>query len=475
MTNLINSNIILNIFNLKEKCLRFDDTFKLKSGKLSPYYVNLRELVNYPETLSQISELIYKKITLTKNDKYYLCGLPYAGIPYANFISHKHKKPQIVLRKEYKKHGLKNLIDGKQSDINNKVKLVLIDDILSSGKSVRESIDILKEYNYEISEVILIVDREEGGYDDLIRRGIKVISLFKITDILDILLTNNLIEEHQKTKCLTYIKKQNDLDTLIRKDDLKLEEKIELNNSPIFKKIINIMLEKKSNLAVALDLTDKEKILSSIDKIGKYVVIIKLHCDIINDFDVEFVGKMLEKSNTYKFLIFEDRKFSEIGNIFHKQYTGGVHKIRNWANIINFHLISGPKMLDLYRNTLNPNKMQGGLLVAEMSTEDCLIDINYTEKNKQFADQYKECIFGFISQRKIHTNNFIYMTPGIGIDKSKDNCNQRYTNPHTAIFENKTDIIIVGRNITDAEDIVEETIRYKSIGWNSYLLRVKKL
>ena len=67
------------------------------------------------------------------------------------------------------------------------------------------------------------------------------------------------------------------------------------------------------------------------------------------------------------------------------------------------------------------------------------------------------------------------MTPGIGIDKSKDNCNQRYTNPHTAIFENKTDIIIIGRNITEAEDIIEETIRYKSIGWNSYLLRVKKL
>ena len=110
-----------------------------------------------------------------------------------------------------------------------------------------------------------------------------------------------------------------------------------------------------------------------------------------------------------------------------------------------------------------------------MSTQDCLIDINYTEKNIEFANKYQDCIFGFICQRKIHTNNFIYMTPGIGIDKKKDNCNQSYTNPHQAVFENKTDIIIVGRSITQAEDIVEETIRYKSIGWNSYLLRVKNL
>ena len=471
----MNSNLILNIFNLQEKCLRFDDTFKLKSGKLSPYYINLRELVNYPEILEQIAELLYKKISLSKDDNYLLCGLPYAGIPYANFISNKHKIPQIILRKESKKHGLNNLIDGKKSTVANKNKLVLVDDILSSGKSVKESVDILKEYNYEIAEVLVIVDREEGGYDELVRQGLKVRCLFKITDILNILLSKNLLGENQMNKCLNYIKKEKDLDILKNQENIKLEDKLKLNDSLIYQKIINLMLTKKSNLAIALDYTNKDKILSSLDKIGKYAVIIKLHCDIIDDFDLDFVEKMLEKSNTYKFLIFEDRKFSEIGNIFHKQYTGGIYKIRNWTNIINFHLISGPKMLDMYKNTLNPNKARGGLLVAEMSTEDCLIDINYTEKNKQFADKYKECIFGFISQRKIHTNNFIYMTPGIGIGKKKDSCNQTYTNPHQAIFENKTDIIIVGRNITQAEDIVEETIRYKSIGWNSYLLRVKNL
>ena len=280
----MNSNLILNIFNLQEKCLRFDDTFKLKSGKLSPYYINLRELVNYPEILGQIAELLYKKISLTKDDNYLLCGLPYAGIPYANFISNKHKIPQIILRKESKKHGLNNLIDGKKSTNANKIKLVLVDDILSSGKSIKESVAILKEYNYEITEVVVIVDREEGGYDELVRLGIKVRCLFKITDILNIILSNNLIGDYQMNKCLNYIKKEKDLDILKNQEDIKLEDKLKLNNSPIYQKIINLMLSKKSNLAISLDYTNKDKILSSIDKIGKYVVIIKLHCDIIDDF-----------------------------------------------------------------------------------------------------------------------------------------------------------------------------------------------
>ena len=177
-------------------------------------------------------------------------------------------------------------------------------------------IAILKEHNYEIAQVLVIVDREEGGYDELVRQGIKVRCLFKITDILNILLTNNLLGENQMNKCLNYIKKEKDLDILKNQENIKLEDKLKLNNNPIYQKIINLMLAKKSNLAISLDYTNKERILSSIDKIGKYVVIIKLHCDIIDDFDNEFVVNLLESSRKHNFLIFEDRKFSEIGNIF---------------------------------------------------------------------------------------------------------------------------------------------------------------
>ena len=57
-------------------------------------------------------------------------------------------------------------------------------------------------------------------------------------------------------------------------------------------------------------------------------------------------------------------------------------------------------MLDLYQESLNKNDIKGGLLVAEMSTQDCLIDINYTEKNIEFANKYQDCIFVLYAKEK---------------------------------------------------------------------------
>ena len=142
---------------------------------------------------------------------------------------------------------------------------------------------------------------------------------------------------------------------LLNRDIIKLEERKELGNNSIFKRIIDIMLEKKSNLCVALDFNKVEEIIEMIEK-GKHVVVFKLHIDLIDDFSEEFIKKLITLKKQYNFVVFEDRKFSDIGNIFKYQFTGGIYKIKNWADIITVHLISGSNMLEVFKNSRNNNQ-----------------------------------------------------------------------------------------------------------------------
>lgn len=176
-------------------CVKHGD-FTLKSGKKSPYYIDLRPLISDPAKIRIISNQIYNFIDTPKDVK--ICGLPYAGIPYACAISILYYIPLIMLRKEQKKHGTKKMIEGvfKEGD-----EIVIIDDILTTGSSVMESLSYFNEFKqsplpgdcskkvdesqpfFKIQKVIVILDREEGGREALEKLGLKVESLFKLSDL----------------------------------------------------------------------------------------------------------------------------------------------------------------------------------------------------------------------------------------------------------------------------------------------------
>ena len=166
---------------IESKCF-MEGNFTLKSGKTSNFYLNLRNLISQPQVLKKIAELIHQNLPDTQD--YLICGLPYAGIPYAHTVSILYDIPGIILRKERKKHGLGNMIDG-ISDSGLK-KVVVIDDIMTTGSSIKESIPILKEHGLEIERVICLIDRSEMDIQELEVDGntYPIYSLFKLEELI---------------------------------------------------------------------------------------------------------------------------------------------------------------------------------------------------------------------------------------------------------------------------------------------------
>ena len=229
------------------------------------------------------------------------------------------------------------------------------------------------------------------------------------------------------------------------------------------------METKKTNLSLSADVTESEKLLELAHKIGPEICVLKTHIDILNDFTPSVTKKLMQLAAQHQFLIFEDRKFADIGNTVKHQYENGIYKIADWADIINAHILPGPGIIQGLAS-VGIKKERGLLLLAEMSSAGNLLTPDYAMKALDMAKQNADFVIGFISQHKLSDDaNFIYMTPGIQLLKSTDALGQQYITPETAIIKNGTDIIIVGRAIIQSDHPLNEAKKYRSAGWNTYL------
>ena len=181
-----NNNPKLNLIQ-KMKSTQFIKTgnFTLKSGMSSNFYVDIKSLFSNPEIMEALSTEIYliiddliKREQLNKNE-IVICGLPYAGIPFTSYISLRYKIPMILLRKEQKKYGTKKMIEG---SLNDKKHIILIDDILTTGISILESLEHLREYNIPTSGIVIIDREENGGKGAVFKRLNSIDSVFKLSE-----------------------------------------------------------------------------------------------------------------------------------------------------------------------------------------------------------------------------------------------------------------------------------------------------
>ncbi|GCF00623.1 orotidine 5'-phosphate decarboxylase [Zygosaccharomyces mellis] len=262
---------------------------------------------------------------------------------------------------------------------------------------------------------------------------------------------------------------------------LTYEERAVRHPSPIASRLLTLMHEKETNLCASLDVNTTAELLHLLDVLGPHICLVKTHVDILSDFSIEGTVKPLkELAAKHRFLIFEDRKFADIGNTVKLQYKSGVYQIAQWADITNAHGVTGPGIVQGLKQAAQETTQEprGLLMLAELSSKGSLAHGEYTTGTVEIAKSDKEFVIGFIAQRDMGGRDegydWLIMTPGVGLDDKGDSLGQQYRNVDDVVSTG-SDIIIVGRGLfAKGRDPRIEGERYRKAGWQAYLKRCDK-
>ena len=182
--------------------IKFGD-FTLASGKKSPYYVDLRLIPSYPhefrKMVKYLENKIAEKIGLDKFDA--IVSVPTGGLVIASALAIETVKPLIYVRSKPKDYGTSKSVEGK---IYDGMKVVMIDDVATTGGSVANAIKSLKDEKISTKDVFVIINRMEGADKNLLDMGVKMHSILDILQVTEMLYKENLVDE----SILEKVKKQ---------------------------------------------------------------------------------------------------------------------------------------------------------------------------------------------------------------------------------------------------------------------------
>jgi orotidine 5'-phosphate decarboxylase subfamily 1 len=253
---------------------------------------------------------------------------------------------------------------------------------------------------------------------------------------------------------------------------LSYTERISHCLNPAAKRLLKLMEQKQTNLAVSADVFHAKDLLDLADQTGPYICLLKTHIDLLKDFHPDVVQALSQLAHKHQFLLFEDRKFADIGNTVKGQYSEGIYHIAAWAQFVNAHIIPGPGIIEGLKE-IGLKLGNGLILIAEMSSRGNLLDKAYQAKTLAMALAQQDFVCGFITQHRLTTDPaFINFTPGIHLAAEGDGLGQQYTSPVTAILEHHSDVIIVGRGIYQAEKPSVAAEKYREIAWGAYRKRL---
>ena len=440
--------------------IKFGD-FTLKSGLQSPFYFDLRDMISYPEILDGVAELLADRIRDMEFDC--LTGIPYTALPIASLVSAKLNKPLVYMRKEEKAYGTGNNVIGK---FKRGDKCLVIDDLITTGSSKTETAEKYEQEGIVVEDFVVVIDRSANGEEELGKDGYKLHSLINLEEIVKLLRSHDLITDEKIAEVEAFTASL-----------LKPTEQKNKYVNPLTQKLLNKMNEKKSNLVLSLDVITQTEFFQILDSCGDQIAMLKTHVDILDDFDETFVPKLQEYAKRQNFLIFEDRKFADIGNTVRHQFRNGVYKIADWAEYITVHMVAGEMIL---KGLFEGTEDRAGFVLARMSSKGNLLNETYTRKCFEAAKRNPQWVAGFIGHGKDiddikrfkakFPGSELLMMPGVKLERGSDAMGQQYITVEEAVGGG-ADCIIVGRGVIKAENPGDAAKIYRERAWKAYQKR----
>ena len=149
--------------------------FILASGKKSNYFVNIKRASTNPQVLREIGKAMAPFVGEAK-----IAGMALGAIPLAVAVALETNRPFVMVRKEPKDHGTKDLIEG---EVLPGEKFVIVEDVATTGGSTMRVVSALREKGANVAKAVVVVDRQEGAREMLMEHGIELISLFTAKDL----------------------------------------------------------------------------------------------------------------------------------------------------------------------------------------------------------------------------------------------------------------------------------------------------
>ena len=182
-------NLIVQLYDVG--CIKFGN-FTMVSGLSSPIYIDLRLIMAKPTLLKQVAQSYSALIRTLSFD--HLAAVPYAALPIGTAVSLEINKPLIYPRKEVKEHGSKQVVEGVFSP---REKAIIIEDLVTKGGSVLRAIEVLEQVGLTVTDVAVLIDREQGGRERLLDRGYDLHAHFTLSEVVNVLHHNKRISQDE--------------------------------------------------------------------------------------------------------------------------------------------------------------------------------------------------------------------------------------------------------------------------------------